>query len=115
MGAAVMVMMSLAAPAMAVPDPSTCPDGQERDKDGECTDTGGGSDGSPGGTGSNIYGFSPITLVSKVENAGNSVKSKLPAKVADTLPNTGGGWMTLGVTGTALIGGRMLLVRRFST
>jgi LPXTG-motif cell wall-anchored protein len=49
-----------------------------------------------------------------MKTAGSNLKSNLPAPVAKTLPNTGGGWTVLGVAGAALIGGGMLLVRRFS-
>lgn len=61
-----------------------------------------------------INGFLPSTFTTTVENAGNSVKSNLPAPVAKTLPNTGGGWTSLALAGGALLLAGRFLVRRFS-
>jgi hypothetical protein len=114
--------------------PETCPYGQAKDKDGKCAPehgegTGGGYDNNGGGGYGNggygggivyrgvtyINGFLPSTYTTTVENAGNAVKSNLPAPVAKKLPNTGGGWTSLALAGGALLLTGRFLIRRFSS
>jgi LPXTG-motif cell wall-anchored protein len=122
--------------------PEECKYGQVKDKDGKCTDgnddkdtgnngTGGGygsgGSNSGGGYGGDGYGggivyrgttyinsFLPSGFATRMENAGNAVKSSLPAPVAKTLPNTGGGWTSLALAGGALLLAGRFLIRRFS-
>ena len=49
--------------------------------------------------------FLPYTLTTKMGDAGSAVKKNLPAPVAKSLPNTGGGWSFLILVGSALIAG----------
>ena len=60
----------------------------------------------------NSYPMAEFTSV--VEDAGYSLKSDLPALVAKTLPNTGGGWTFLALAGGALLLTGRFLIRRFS-
>ena len=124
------------------PKPEECKYGQVKDKDGKCTngnedkDTGnngtGGGYGSGGSNSGGVYGgdgygggivyrgttyinsFLPSGFATRMENAGNAVKSSLPAPVAKTLPNTGGGWTSLALAGGALLLAGRFLIRRFS-
>jgi hypothetical protein len=57
----------------------------------------------------------PSGFTSVVEDSGNSLKSDLPAPVAKTLPNTGGGWVTLALAGGALYFIGRFLIRRFAS
>ena len=50
-----------------------------------------------------VSGFLPYTLTSTIGDVGNSAKKNLPAPLAKSLPNTGGGWTFLVVVGAALI------------
>jgi LPXTG-motif cell wall-anchored protein len=59
--------------------------------------------------------FLPYEFTSVVEDAGYSLKSDLPAPVAETLPNTGGGWTFLALGGGALLLTGRFLIRRFSS
>jgi len=61
-----------------------------------------------------VSNFLPSGFTSVVEDAGYSLKSDLPAPVAKTLPNTGGGWVTLALAGGALYFIGRFLIRRFS-
>ena len=47
--------------------------------------------------------FLPYTLTTKMGDAGSAVKKNLPAPVAKSLPDTGGGWCFLILIGAALI------------
>jgi LPXTG-motif cell wall-anchored protein len=47
----------------------------------------------------------PYSLTTKMGDAGSAVKKNLPAPVAKSLPNTGGGWSFLVLIGAALIAG----------
>jgi hypothetical protein len=125
-----------------IPDPPPeCPDGKAKDNDGKCPNTGGGNGGgsgggygggSGGGYGGGSGGTSdgvggvidgggvfvsnilPSDFTSAVGDGGNSVKQNLPALVAKTLPNTGGGWVTLALAGGALLLAGGFLKRGFS-
>jgi hypothetical protein len=57
----------------------------------------------------------PYNVTSAVGDAGNSVKKNVPAPVAKTLPNTGGGWGTLALAGGALFFIGRFLIRRFAS
>ena len=62
-----------------------------------------------------VSSFLPYTLTTKMGDAGSAVKKNLPAPVAKSLPNTGGGWSFLILVGSALIAGGFAirtLVRR---
>jgi LPXTG-motif cell wall-anchored protein len=52
-----------------------------------------------------VSGFLPHALTTKMGDAGSAVKKNLPAPVAKSLPNTGGGWSFLVLIGAALIAG----------
>ena len=78
------------------------------------TSTGGG--GSSGGSvssasqtidrgGTFVSSFLPYAFTAKMGDAGSAVKKNLPAPVAKSLPNTGGGWSFLVLIGAALIAG----------
>jgi LPXTG-motif cell wall-anchored protein len=56
-----------------------------------------------------VSSFLPNTFTSTIGEAGNSMKKNLPASVAKSLPNTGGGWSFLAVVGAALIAGGFVL------
>ena len=62
-----------------------------------------------------VSNFLPYEFTSVVEDAGYSLKSYLPAPVAKTLPNTGGGWTFLALAGGALLLTGRFLIRRFSS
>jgi LPXTG-motif cell wall-anchored protein len=111
------------------------PDKEDPDKDEQPdTDggSGGNSSGGSGGTGSSsgsatgggssggsvssasqtidrggtfVSSFLPSSLTSKMGDAGSAVKKNLPAPVAKSLPNTGGGWSFLVLIGAAMIAG----------
>jgi LPXTG-motif cell wall-anchored protein len=62
-----------------------------------------------------VSSFLPYALTSKMGDAGSAVKKNLPAPVAKSLPNTGGGWSFLVLIGAALIAGGFairIIVRR---
>ncbi len=62
-----------------------------------------------------VSSFLPYALTTKMGEAGSPVKKNLPAPVAKSLPNTGGGWSFLVLTAAALIAGGFAirtLVRR---
>ncbi len=61
-----------------------------------------------------VSNFLPYEFTNVVEDAGYSLKSNLPAPVAKTLPNTGGGWTFLALGGGALLLTGRFLIRRFS-
>ena len=126
-------------------DPVTDPpDKEDPDKD-EQPDTDGGSGATPsGGSGSTggsaatggggssvgsvssasqtidrggtlVSSFLPYALTTTMADAGSAVKKNLPAPVAKSLPNTGGGWSVLVLIGAALIASGLAirtLVRR---
>ncbi len=52
-----------------------------------------------------VNSFLPHALTTKMADAGSAVKKNLPAPVAKSLPNTGGGWSFLILVGSALIAG----------
>ncbi len=52
-----------------------------------------------------VSSFLPYALTTKMGDAGSAVKKNLPALVAKSLPNTGGGWSFLILVGSALIAG----------
>jgi LPXTG-motif cell wall-anchored protein len=52
-----------------------------------------------------VSSFLPYALTSKMGDTGSAVKKNLPAPVAKSLPNTGGGWSFLVLIGAALIAG----------
>jgi LPXTG-motif cell wall-anchored protein len=52
-----------------------------------------------------VSSFLPSSLTTKMGDAGSAVKKNLPAPVAKSLPNTGGGWSFLVLIGAALIAG----------
>ena len=62
-----------------------------------------------------VSNFLPYEFTSVVEDAGYSLKSDLPSPVAETLPNTGGGWTFLALAGGALFLTGRFLIRRFSS
>ena len=100
-------------------DPVTNPPDKEEDPDKDehpDTDGGSGGGGSSGGSvssasqtidrgGNFVSSFLPYTLTTKMGDAGSAVKKNLPAPVAKSLPNTGGGWSFLILVGSALIAG----------
>ena len=62
-----------------------------------------------------MSGFLPYALTTKMGDAGSAVKKNLPAPVAKSLPDTGGGWSFLILIGAALIASGLAirtLVRR---
>jgi hypothetical protein len=61
-----------------------------------------------------VSNFLPSSVSSGVANAGESLKSNLPASAAKSLPDTGGGWVTLGLVGGALFFAGRFLIRRFA-
>jgi uncharacterized membrane protein YgcG len=90
---------------------------------GSATTAGGGSSGGSVSSASQtidrggtfVSGFLPHALTTKMADAGSAVKKNLPAPVAKSLPNTGGGWSFLVLTAAALIAGGFAirtLVRR---
>jgi LPXTG-motif cell wall-anchored protein len=102
------------------------PRNEESDTSGSGGSSDGGSGGSPIGSASEIVdrggtfmsSFLPTALTSTIGEAGNSVKENLPAAVAKSLPNTGGGWSLLIVVAAGLIAGAFLIrsiVRRMSS
>lgn len=77
-------------------------DNEESDTSGSGGSSGGGSSGGIGSGsetidrgGTFVSSFLPANLTSTIGEAGNSVKENLPAPVAKSLPNTGGGWSFL--------------------
>jgi LPXTG-motif cell wall-anchored protein len=52
-----------------------------------------------------VSSFLPYTLTNKMGDAGSAVKKNLPAPVAKSLPNTGGGWSFLVLAAAALLAG----------
>ncbi len=102
------------------------PRNEESDTSGSGGYSGGSSGGSPIGSASEIVdrggtfmsSFLPTTLTSTMGEAGNSMKKNLPAPVAKSLPNTGGGWSLLVLVAAGLIAGGFLIrsiVRRTSS
>ncbi len=106
-------------PPVADPPGKDNPDNEESDTGG--SGGGGGGIGSASETldrgGTFVSGFLPTAPTSTIGEAGNSVKKNLPASVAKSLPNTGGGGWTfvLLLVAAGLIAGAFLarsIVRR---
>lgn len=87
-------------------------------------DTGGGSGGSYSGSSGSAIGAAsetidrggtfvsyvvPTALTNTMGDVGNSVKKNLPASVAKSLPDTGGGWSLLVLVAAGLITGGLLI------
>jgi LPXTG-motif cell wall-anchored protein len=53
----------------------------------------------------------PSTFTSTLNDSGNSVKKNLPASVANSLPDTGGGWSFLLLAAGALVAGGVVFWR----
>lgn len=95
-------------------DPVTDPPGNN-DPGNEESDTSGSGGSSGGGIGSAsetidrgetfVSSFLPTALTNTMGDVGNSVKKNLPAPVAKSLPNSGGGWFFLVLVGAAVIAG----------
>jgi LPXTG-motif cell wall-anchored protein len=109
-------------PVTDPPNTTTTPDNDEPNASGTGANSGGGS--APGGSSSSgisspsetfdrggtfVSSFLPYTLTNTMGEAGNSVKKNLPASVAKSLPNTGGGWSFLALVGAALIIGGFVI------
>jgi hypothetical protein len=111
-------------PDPVTPDPVTNPpdnQGPVNDKP-QTGNISGGSTSSASETldsgGTLVSSILPTTLTSTIGEAGNSVKKNLPAPVAKSLPNTGGGWSFLVFAAAALIAGSFVIksiVRRATT
>jgi len=56
-----------------------------------------------------VSSFLPTTLTSTIGEAGNSMKKNLPAPVAKSLPNTGGGWSFLILVAAGLTAGGLVI------
>jgi LPXTG-motif cell wall-anchored protein len=56
-----------------------------------------------------VSSYLPYALTTKVGEAGSTLKKNLPASVAKSLPNTGGGWSFLVLVGAGLIGGGLAI------
>jgi LPXTG-motif cell wall-anchored protein len=83
---------------------------------GSATTGGGGSGGSVSSAsqtidsgGTYVSSFLPYAFTTKMGDAGNAAKKNLPASVAKSLPNTGGGWSFLVLIGAALIAGGFVI------
>jgi hypothetical protein len=99
------------------------PDNEQSDTSGSGGSSGGssgGGSGDGGGIGGSasetidrggtfVSSFVPTALTSTIGEAGNSVKENLPAAVAKSLPNTGGGWTFLILVAAGLIAGAFLI------
>jgi hypothetical protein len=108
------------------PPGNTDPRNEESDTGGSGGSSGGSSGGGPIGSASEtidrggtfVSSFLPTTLTSTIGDVGNSMKKNLPAPVAKSLPNTGGGWFFLALVAAGLIAGGFLIrsiVRRTSS
>jgi LPXTG-motif cell wall-anchored protein len=114
--------------------PEDTPPPDKDDPGNEESDTSGSAGGSSGGSSGGVFigtasetvdrggtfvsSFLPTTLTSTMGEAGNSMKKNLPAPVAKSLPNTGGGWSFLVLVAAGLIAGGFLIrtiVRRTSS
>ena len=92
-----------------------------RNEESDTGESGGSSGGSSGGGpigsasetidrgGTFVSSFLPTTLTSTIGDVGNSMKKNLPAPVAKSLPNTGGGWSFLALVAAGLIAGGFLI------
>lgn len=93
------------------------PRNEESDTGGSGGSSGGSSGGGPIGSASEtidrggtfVSSFLPTTLTSTIGDVGNSMKKNLPAPVAKSLPNTGGGWSFLALVAAGLIAGGFLI------
>jgi hypothetical protein len=109
--------------------PENTPPPDKKDPPNEESDTSGSGGSSGGGPissaseivdrgGTFVSSFLPTTLTSTMGEAGNSMKKNLPAPVAKSLPNTGGGWSFLVLVAGGVIAGGFLIrsiVRRTSS
>ena len=93
-------------------------DNEESDTSGPGGSSGGGSGGGSGSGsvsetvdrgGTLVSSFVPTALTNMIGEAGNSMKENLPASVAKSLPNTGGGWSFLLLVAVGLIAGGFLI------
>jgi hypothetical protein len=102
--------------------PENTPPPDKDDPGNEEPDTSGSAVGSSGGGvfigtasetvdrgGTFMSSFLPTTLTSTMGEAGNPMKKNLPAPVAKSLPNTGGGWSFLALVAAGLIAGGFLI------
>ena len=92
-----------------------------RNEESDTGESGGSSGGNSGGGpigsasetidrgGTFVSSFLPTTLTSTIGDVGNSMKKNLPAPVAKSLPNTGGGWSFLALVAAGLIAGGFLI------